>query len=101
MIIRDNGLLLLLLFSHSVVFDSLAIPDNVASQAPLFMRFPRREYWSGLPFPSAGDLPDPGIKAVSPALIGRFFTTEPPGKPRTNLSFNFVSIPSLLCDHGQ
>jgi len=45
------------------------------------MRLPKQEYWSGLPFPSPGDLPDPGIKPVSPALIGRFFTTDPPGKP--------------------
>ena len=71
--------------SHSVAFDSLAIPGNAASQAPLFMRFPRQEYWSRLPFPSAEDLPDPGIKAVSPALIGRFFTTEPPGKPDNDM----------------
>jgi len=42
------------------------------------MGFPRQEYWSGSPFPSPGDLPDPGIGAVSPALAGRFFTTEPP-----------------------
>ena len=45
------------------------------------MGFSRTEYWSGLPFPPPGDLPDPGIKLVSPALAGRFFTTEPPGKP--------------------
>ena len=45
------------------------------------MGFPRQEYWSGLPFPSPGDLPDPGIKPMSPALAGGFFTTEPPGKP--------------------
>jgi len=43
--------------------------------------FPRQEYWSGLPFPSPGDLPDPGAKPVSPALAGGFFTTEPPVKP--------------------
>ena len=42
-------------------------------QAPLSMGFPRQEYWSGLPFPSPGDLPDPGSKPVSPALGGRFF----------------------------
>ena len=47
---------------------------------PLSMGFPRQEYWSGLPFPSPGDLPDPGIDPVSPALAGGFFTTEPPGK---------------------
>ena len=45
------------------------------------MEFSKREYWSGLPFLSPGDLPDPGIESVSPALIGRFFTAEPPGKP--------------------
>ena len=45
------------------------------------MGFPRQEYWSGLPFPSPGDLPDPGIKPASSALAGRSFTTEPPGKP--------------------
>ena len=77
------------------MFDSLAIPDNVASQAPLFMRFPRREYWSGLPFPSAGDLPDPGIKAVSPALIGRFFTTEPPGKTYNDMKHIICNIYSV------
>ena len=43
--------------------------------------FPRQEYWSGLPFPSSGDLPDPEIKPMSPALAGGFFTNEPPGKP--------------------
>ena len=41
------------------------------------MGFPRQEYWSGLPFPSPGDLPDPGIKPMSPALAGGFFTVEP------------------------
>ena len=45
------------------------------------MAFPRQEYWSGLSFPSPRDLPDPGIKPVSPALAGGFFTIEPPGKP--------------------
>ena len=56
----------------------------VAHQAPPFIRFSRQEYWSGLPFPSPGDLPDPGIEPTSPvfpALAGRFFTTAPPGKP--------------------
>ena len=45
------------------------------------MDFSRQEYWNGLPFPSPGDLPDPGMQPASPALAGRFFTTEPPGKP--------------------
>ena len=45
------------------------------------MGFSRQEYWGGVPLPSPGDLPDPGIEPTSPALAGRFFTTEPPGKP--------------------
>ena len=46
----------------------------MACQAPLSMGFPKQEYWSGLPFPSPGDLPNPGIEPVSPGLAGRFFT---------------------------
>ena len=57
-------------------------PWSVAHKAPLSMGFPRQEYWSGLPFPSPGDLPDPGIKPMFPTLASRFFITEPPGKPR-------------------
>ena len=56
-------------------------PCTVAHQAPLSMVFPRQEYWSGLPFLSPGDLPDPGIKPASPALAGWFFTTKPSGRP--------------------
>ena len=55
--------------------------------ATLSMGFSRQEYWSQLPFPSPGDLPDPGIKpeaSVAPALAGRFFTTEPTGKPSSD-----------------
>ena len=58
---------------------TLCDPWTVACQAPLFMGFSRQEYWSGLPFTSPEDLPDPGIKLVSlvsPALAGRFFTTS-------------------------
>ena len=56
-------------------------PWTVASKAPLFIRLYRPEDWSGLPFPSPGDLPDPGIKRASlasPALAGRVFATAPP-----------------------
>ena len=60
---------------------SFATPWTVAHQALLSMGFPKQEYWSGLPFPSLGDLPDPGIKLVSPVLAAAFFTAEPPGKP--------------------
>ena len=63
------------------MFNSLqTYGQTVALQAPLSMGFPRQEYWSGLPFPSSGDLPNPGIEPMSPALAGVFFTTEPPGK---------------------
>ena len=51
--------------SHVRLF---ATPWTVAYQAPQSMRFSRQEYWSGLPFPSPGDLPNPGIKPVSPTL---------------------------------
>ena len=47
----------------------------------LSVEFSRQEYWSGLPFPPPGELPDPGVQASSPELAGGFFTTEPPGKP--------------------
>ena len=54
---------------------------TVACQAPPFMAFSRHEYWSGLPFPSPGYLPDPGIKPRSPELQADTLTSEPPGKP--------------------
>ena len=66
-----------LLFSHSVVSNSFATSWTVAHQAPLSMEFPRQESWSGLPFPSPGDLPNPGIESASCALADGFFT-EPP-----------------------
>ncbi|KAB0349667.1 hypothetical protein FD755_015209 [Muntiacus reevesi] len=62
---------------------SLCRPMDCTPSGSLSMGFSRQKYWSGLPFPSPGDLPDPGIKPVSPALAGRFFTTEPPRKPIT------------------
>ena len=60
-----------------------ATPWTVGRQAPLSMEFSRQEYQSGLPFPTPRDLPDPGIKSVTPeslALAGGFFTTKPPGE---------------------
>ena len=65
---------------------TFAILWAIAHQAPLSMGFPRQEYWSGLPFPSPGDLPTTGIEPMppeSPVLAGGFFTTEPPVKPHT------------------
>ena len=58
----------------------LATLWTVALQAPLSMGFSRQEYWSGLPFPSPGDLPNPGIKPGSPALQADALSSEPPGK---------------------
>ena len=65
-----------------------ATPWTVAHQAPQSMGFSRQEYWSGLPFPSPGGIPDPGIEPVSLALAGGFFTIEPPGKPNKVSVFN-------------
>ena len=59
----------------------LATPWTVAHQAPPSMGFSRREYWSGVPFPSPGDLPNPGIEPGSPALQADTLSSEPPGKP--------------------
>ena len=60
-----------------------AAPWTIACPSPLSMGFSRQEYRNGLPLPTPGDLPDPGIKLspVSSAFAGRFFTTAPPGKP--------------------
>ena len=67
--------------TRSVIFGT---PWTIAHQAPLSMEFSRQEYWSVLPFPTPGDLPDPGIEPSSPpspAMAGGFFTTSP-GKPQ-------------------
>ena len=66
--------------SYWVVSDSFATPWIVAHQAPLSMGFSKQEYWTGLPFPTPGDLPNPGIKPVSPALQANFLSTEQSGK---------------------
>ena len=58
--------------------DCFATPKTVAHQAPLSMEFSRQEYWSGLPFPPPGGLPDSGIEPMSPALAAGFFTIVPP-----------------------
>ena len=81
-----------------------ATPWTVAYQASLSMGFSRQEYWSGLPFPSPGDLPNPGIKPGSPALGADALTSEPPGKPMSNLfskylyrAYLYWKKNSLLC----
>ena len=60
---------------------TLRDPWTIAHQAPPSMGFSRQEYWSGLPFPSPGDLPDPGIEPRSPTLQADALTSAPPGKP--------------------
>ena len=68
--------------SHVRLF---ATPWTVAYQASPSMGFSRQDYWSGLPFPSPGDLPNPGIEPGSPALEAGTLTSEPPGKPWVEL----------------
>ena len=62
-----------------------AIPRTVAYQAPPSTEFSRLEYWSGVPFPSPGDLPDPGIEPGSPTFQADALPSEPPGKPQCYL----------------
>ena len=91
-------------FSCSVVSWLFVTPWTLASQAPLSKEFSRQEYWSwvGLPFPTPGHLPDPGIEPeslASPALTGRFSATAPPGKPIfiSHVNFSMVKcIPEKL-----
>ena len=78
-----------------------ATPWTVAHRTPLSMGFPRQEYWSGLPFPSPGDLPDPGIEPESPTFAGEFFTTESYGKSLSPPSDQIRSVAQscpTLCD---
>ena len=82
------------------VSDSMT-PQTVAHQAPPSMRFSRQEYWSGLPFPSLGDLPKAGIEPRSPALRADALTSEPPGKPCAHISasLNIYGLPTLCSRH--
>ena len=69
----------MIVLTHFSYVQLLVTPWTVACQAPLSMGFSRQEYWSGLLFPTPGDLPDPGTNSIflmSPALAGEFFTTN-------------------------
>ena len=68
--------------SESVSVWLFVTPWTAACQASLSMKFFRQEYWSGLPFPSPGNLPDPGIEPRSPALQADYLPAEPQGKPK-------------------
>ena len=100
----------------SVLSDSVT-PWTVTRQAPLSMGFPRKEYWRGLPFPSSGDLPDPGIGPRSPGLQEVSLPVEPPENRQDNVVvceyfffFNLFLIEryllykdvlvSAICQHG-
>ena len=85
-------ILLLLVFSHSVVSDSFKTPWPAAHQAPLSMGFPRQEYCSGLLFPTLRDLPNPGIETQSPVLAGGYFTIEPLGKPLAYVDYSSIQL---------
>ena len=79
-----------------------ATPWTVAYQAPPSMGFSRQEYWSGLPFPSPGNLPDSGIEPWSPTLQADGLTSEPPGKPTLYielLKMSFFPFAMALVDH--
>ena len=79
------------LLSHVQLF---VTPWTVAYQAPPSMGFSRQEYWSGLPFPSPGDLSDPGIKPRSPSFQADALTSEPPGKLRIGERYKEESLQS-------
>ena len=63
------------------------------------MGFSRQEYWNGLPFPSPGDLPDPGIEPRSPTLQADALTSEPPGKPLALLKIDLPDLAGCLCQY--
>ena len=89
-----------------LVANYFVTPWTVTCQTPLPTSFPRQEYWSGLPFPSPGDLPNPGIEPGSPALEADALPSEPPGKSKgrrktpltEKVSKNVEDIAQLLCE---
>ena len=72
--------------------DSFVTPWTVAYQAPQSMEFSRQEYWSVLPFPSPGHLPNPGIEAGSPALQADALPSEPPGKASNSVTNSMKTL---------
>ena len=84
----------LLLFSHSVTANCFATPQTVACQATLSMEFSRQVYWNGLPFPSPGDLPNPGIEPESPAQQADSLPSDPQGKPTSDKGTDKFRVPT-------
>ena len=81
------------LFSRVLLFET---PWTVAHKSPRSVGLSQQKYRSGLPYPFLGDLPNPGIEptsSVSPARAGRFFTTEPPGKPIGDIKCHLNILP--------
>ena len=95
--VMRRGLLVAVLLSRVQLS---ATPRTAAFQVPLFMRLPRQAYWSGSPFPSPGDLPNPGIELVSPALAGGFFITETSGKPEGYMGTSQTNFQTLRQDQS-
>ena len=77
------------------------IPRTIAYQAPPSMEFSRQEYWSGFPFPSSGDLPNPGIKSRSPASQANALPSELPGKPSLLLGYITVKFNWIIKGHSR
>ena len=92
------------MLSHIRLF---VTPWTVAHQAPLSMKYSRQEYWSGLPFPSPGDLPNPGIEPGSPTLRADALLSEPPGNQnlwdtaKAVLGGKFIAIQSHNCNKSK
>ena len=87
-------------WSRSVVSNSMT-PQTAARQAPLSMEFSRQEYWSGLPFPSPGDLPHPGIKPRAPGLQADSLPSEPLGKPYVFVILRYKESNSEIATQGR
>ena len=86
----------IVVFSHSVVSDSFETPWTVVHEAPSVHVISGQEYWSGLLFPSPGDLHDPGVDRTSPGMAGGFFTTEPHGKTSKQINSSQIWQPVSL-----
>ena len=80
---------------------TLATSRTVAHQAPLSMGSPRQEHWSGLPFPSPGDLANPGTEPTSLAIAGRLFTSEPLGKPAILSKIVWILYNVMMTDFAE